>query len=75
MNQRQEELLVIYRKQWEELSAINALRADLEARAREIHASQRQLANKIAVLGTPARDTGLVHLSGAAREIQPEYED
>ena len=52
MNEQQERLLEIYRGQWERLNALNALRADIEAEVKDLHARQRQLANKIAALGT-----------------------
>ena len=48
-----DKLLGHYRDMWVELNSINDLRAKLEERARDIHARQRQLANKIAALSDP----------------------
>jgi len=52
---KQEKLLEIYRERWTRLNVINALRDQLDAEARELHAEQRQLANKIASLGAEER--------------------
>jgi hypothetical protein len=50
MDEKLDELLAVYREQWIELNVVNDLREKLDARGREIHAQQRQLANKIAAL-------------------------
>lgn len=48
MNERQEFLLERYRELWTDLNATNAMIRELEDRARDIKAKQRQLANSIA---------------------------
>ena len=53
MTEEQETLLGHYTDLQTELNAVNALREDLERRARDIHAKQRQLANKMAALSAP----------------------
>jgi acetolactate synthase small subunit len=49
--QEVEHLLSIYRERWVDLSATEALIIQLEARAKDMRAKQRQLANKIAMVG------------------------
>ena len=56
MNEQQEKLLATYREQWTRLNVLNALRDDIEREIREVHARQRQLANKIAMAGMAATE-------------------
>jgi hypothetical protein len=54
-----EEKIRVYTEYWEELNALSALIADLEAKRSGIKAKQRQLANSIAHLYQEEREAEL----------------